>query len=44
MIIDRVEPLLGMAQYHRYLTFREVPEREVAEWTAALTLFYRKLT
>jgi omega-hydroxy-beta-dihydromenaquinone-9 sulfotransferase len=31
-------------QYHRYLTFREVPEREVAEWTAALTLFYRKLT
>jgi omega-hydroxy-beta-dihydromenaquinone-9 sulfotransferase len=31
-------------QYHRYLTFRDVPEREVAEWTAALTLFYRKLT
>ncbi|MGY1679412.1 sulfotransferase family protein [Geodermatophilus sp. SYSU D01176] len=31
-------------QYHRYLTFREVPERDVAEWTAALTLFYRKLT
>jgi hypothetical protein len=31
-------------QYHRYLTFRGVPEREVAEWTAALTLFYRKLT
>jgi omega-hydroxy-beta-dihydromenaquinone-9 sulfotransferase len=31
-------------QYHRYLTFRDVPEREVAEWTAALTHFYRKLT
>jgi len=31
-------------QYHKYLTFREVPEREVAEWAAALTLFYRKLT
>ena len=31
-------------QYHRYLTFRGVPESEVAEWTAALMLFYRKLT
>jgi hypothetical protein len=31
-------------QYNKYLTFRDVPEREVAEWAAALTLFYRKLT
>jgi hypothetical protein len=31
-------------EYDKYLTFREVSEREVAEWTAALTLFYRKLT
>ena len=31
-------------QYHRYLTFREVPESEVAEWMTALTLFYSKLT
>ncbi|HVH93399.1 MAG TPA: sulfotransferase, partial [Nocardioidaceae bacterium] len=26
-------------EYDKYLTFREVSEREVAEWTAALTLF-----
>jgi hypothetical protein len=31
-------------EYQKYLTFRGVPEREVAEWTAALTCFYRKLT
>ncbi len=31
-------------EYRKYLTFRGVPEREIAEWTAALTLFYRKLT
>jgi len=31
-------------EYNKYLTFRDVPEREVAEWAAALTLFYRKLT
>jgi omega-hydroxy-beta-dihydromenaquinone-9 sulfotransferase len=31
-------------QYNKYLTFRDVPEHEVAEWTAALTLFYKKLT
>jgi omega-hydroxy-beta-dihydromenaquinone-9 sulfotransferase len=31
-------------EYQKYLTFRGVPEREIAEWTAALTRFYRKLT
>jgi omega-hydroxy-beta-dihydromenaquinone-9 sulfotransferase len=31
-------------EYRKYLTFRGVPEQEIAEWTAALTLFYRKLT
>src|SRR3954447_21952692 len=31
-------------EYHKYLTFRGVADRDVAEWTAALTLFYRKLT
>jgi hypothetical protein len=31
-------------EYQKYLTFRGVPEREVAEWAAALTRFYRKLT
>jgi LPS sulfotransferase NodH len=31
-------------QYNKYLTFRDVPQHEVAEWTAALTLFYKKLT
>jgi LPS sulfotransferase NodH len=31
-------------EYHKYLTFRGVADRDVSEWTAALTLFYRKLT
>jgi LPS sulfotransferase NodH len=31
-------------QYNRYFTFRDVPEQEIAEWTAALVLFYKKLT
>jgi hypothetical protein len=31
-------------EYQKYLTFRGVPEREIAEWSAALTRFYRKLT
>jgi hypothetical protein len=31
-------------EYRKYLTFRGVPRQEIAEWTAALTLFYRKLT
>lgn len=30
--------------YDRYLTFREVPEEEVARWKAALVVFYKKLT
>jgi omega-hydroxy-beta-dihydromenaquinone-9 sulfotransferase len=30
-------------RYDRYFTFRHVPERETAEWAAALTLFYKKL-
>jgi omega-hydroxy-beta-dihydromenaquinone-9 sulfotransferase len=30
--------------YDRYFTFRDVPQEEVAEWAAALTLFYKKLT
>jgi omega-hydroxy-beta-dihydromenaquinone-9 sulfotransferase len=32
------------AQYNKYLTFRDVPQPEIDEWTAALTLFYKKLT
>jgi LPS sulfotransferase NodH len=32
------------AQYNKYFTFENVPEKEAAEWMAALTLFYRKLT
>jgi hypothetical protein len=31
-------------QYNRYLNFRGVPEQEIAEWTAALVLFYKKLS
>jgi omega-hydroxy-beta-dihydromenaquinone-9 sulfotransferase len=31
-------------EYNKYLTFRDVPALETAEWMAALTLFYRKLT
>jgi hypothetical protein len=31
-------------QYNKYLTFRGVPEREIAEWMEALVLFYKKLT
>lgn len=34
----------GEDQYEQYLTFRGVPEEEVAEWKAALVLFYKKLT
>jgi hypothetical protein len=34
----------GGEQYDKYFTFRDVPGQEVAEWTAALTLFYKKLT
>jgi hypothetical protein len=34
----------GGEQYDKYFTFRDVPRQEVAEWTAALTLFYKKLT
>src|SRR4051795_2944769 len=30
--------------YQKYLTFRGVPEQEIAEWAAALTHFCRKLT
>src|SRR5262249_29844637 len=30
--------------YRKYLTFRGVPEDEVARWRAALTLFLKKLT
>jgi hypothetical protein len=30
--------------YQQYLTFRGVPEEEIAEWAAALTHFCRKLT
>jgi hypothetical protein len=32
------------AHYDRYLTFRDVPADEVAEWTAALTRFVQKLS
>jgi len=32
------------SEYDRYLTFRGVSEEEVAEWAAALVLFYKKLT
>jgi omega-hydroxy-beta-dihydromenaquinone-9 sulfotransferase len=31
-------------EYDKYLTFRGVPSQEIAEWTAALALFYKKLT
>src|SRR3954452_13836592 len=31
-------------QYNKYLTFRDVPQDEFAEWAAALVLFYKKLT
>lgn len=31
-------------EYEKYLTFNDVPEDEVAEWAAALVLFYKKLT
>jgi hypothetical protein len=31
-------------QYHRYLTFREATEEEVAEWKSALIGFIRKLS
>ena len=30
--------------YERYLTFRGIPEEEIAEWKTALLLFYKKLT
>jgi hypothetical protein len=30
--------------YNKYFTFRQVPPQEIAEWTAALVLFYKKLT
>jgi hypothetical protein len=30
--------------YHRYLTFRGVPEEEINRWKAALILFLKKLT
>jgi omega-hydroxy-beta-dihydromenaquinone-9 sulfotransferase len=34
----------GTQHYDRYLTFRGVPEEEVAQWKAALLLFYKKLS
>lgn len=34
----------GLAHYDRYLTFRGVPEGEVARWKDALTTFLKKLT
>jgi omega-hydroxy-beta-dihydromenaquinone-9 sulfotransferase len=34
----------GTEHYDRYLTFRGVPEEEVARWKAALLLFYKKLS
>lgn len=34
----------AVREYDRYLTFRDVPEEEIAEWAAALVLFYKKLT
>lgn len=34
----------GEEHYNRYLTFRGVPEEEVAKWKSALTLFLKKLT
>lgn len=45
-----LSPCLGWAfprgrdHYDRYLTFRGVPEREVARWRTALVWFLRKLT
>jgi hypothetical protein len=32
------------AHYERYLTFREVPEADVARWKSAFVLFLKKLT
>ena len=34
----------GLAHYDRYLTFRGVPDEEVARWGHALTTFLRKVT
>ena len=34
----------GLAHYDRYLTFRGVPDEEVARWGHALTMFLKKLT
>jgi omega-hydroxy-beta-dihydromenaquinone-9 sulfotransferase len=34
----------GGAVYDRYLTFRDVPEEEVARWGEAMTTFLKKLT
>jgi hypothetical protein len=43
-------PYMGWAfprwedHYNRYLTFQGVPEEEIAQWKAALLLFFKKLT
>ena len=34
----------GLAHYDRYLTFRGVPDEEVARWGRALTTFLKKVT
>ena len=34
----------GVADYDRYLTFRDVPDEEVARWGLALTTFLKKVT
>ncbi len=34
----------GRERYDRYLTFRGVPEADVARWKEALVLFLKKLT
>lgn len=34
----------GLSEYDRYLTFRGVPDEEVARWGLALTTFLKKLT
>jgi omega-hydroxy-beta-dihydromenaquinone-9 sulfotransferase len=34
----------GRERYDRYLTFRDVPEADVARWKEAMVLFLRKLT
>lgn len=45
-----LSPYIGWAfprfedDYEKYLTFRQVPEGEVAQWKAALLLFLKKLT